>query len=148
MKYVHTNIISEDWKKLSKFYIEVFGCKIVPPLRKQEGEWLSKGTGVNDASLEGVHLLLPGYGENGPTLEIYQYGKVEKLEWITPNRRGFGHIAFEVDDVSSTVKEIIKNGGHKNGELTQRKIDGVGIITFIYVRDPDGNLIELQSWKK
>lgn len=118
MKYVHTNIISEDWRKLSEFYIKVFGCKIVPALRKQEGEWLSEGTGVKEAKLEGVHLLLPGYGEKGPTLEIYQYGKIEKQKLIAPN------------------------------QSTKRNIEGVGIITFIYVRDPDGNLIELQSWKK
>lgn len=148
MKYAHTNIISEDWRKLSEFYIKVFACKIVPPLRKQEGEWLSEGTGVKEAKLEGVHLLLPGYGEKGPTLEIYQYEKIEKQKLIAPNQRGFGHIAFEVEDVESKLKEVKENGGKENGILTKRKIEGVGIITFIYVRDPDGNLIELQSWKK
>jgi len=148
MKYVHTNIISEDWKKLSEFYINVFGCKIVLPLRKQEGKWLSEGTGVKEAKLEGAHLLLPGYGEEGPTLEIYQYRKIKGQDLVVPNQRGFGHIAFEVEDVESKLKEVKENGGTENGVLTRRKIEGVGMITFIYVRDPDGNLIELQSWKK
>jgi predicted enzyme related to lactoylglutathione lyase len=29
-KYVHTNLIAKDWKKLAKFYTDVFGCKLVP----------------------------------------------------------------------------------------------------------------------
>lgn len=147
MKYVHTNIISEDWRTLSEFYIKVFDCKIVPPLRKQAGDWLSQGTGVKDAKLEGAHLLLPGYGKTGPTLEIYQYSNIEKQELVTPNQRGFGHIAFEVADVEMKVNEIIEHGGKKHGAVTKRTIEGVGLITFIYVRDPDGNLIELQSWE-
>ena len=148
MRYAHTNIISNDWKKLSEFYIKIFDCKIISPVRNQSGDWLSKGTGVKDAQLEGTHLLLPGHGENGPTLEIYQYGHVEQQEPVSPNKRGFGHLAFEVESVEKILKEIETNGGKKNGEITSRVIDGVGKITFVYTRDPDGNLIELQSWEK
>ncbi|MEO1417867.1 MAG: VOC family protein [Bacteroidota bacterium] len=148
MRYAHTNIISNDWKKLSDFYIKVFGCQIVPPIRNQSGDWLSRGTGVENAALEGVHLLLPGYGPNGPTLEIYQYCELEPQDPISPNQRGFGHLAFEVDDVEYTLSEIEANGGTKKGEITSRWVQGVGEITFVYVRDPEGNLIELQNWKK
>ncbi|MEL6627732.1 MAG: VOC family protein [Bacteroidota bacterium] len=148
MRYAHTNIISNDWKKLSDFYVKVFDCQIVPPIRNQSGDWLSRGTGVENAALEGVHLLLPGHGENGPTLEIYQYGEIESQDPISPNQRGFGHLAFEVDDVEKTLYEIEANGGIKQGEITSRWVEGVGEITFVYVRDPEGNLIELQNWKK
>lgn len=148
MKYVHTNIISTNWKKLSAFYIEVFNCQVVPPIRNQSGHWLSQGTGVPNAKLEGVHLLLPGHGENGPTLEIYQYEKVEPLDDIQPNTRGFGHLAFEVENVVEIVAQIEARGGTKNGEITTRIIEGVGEITFIYVRDPEGNLIEIQHWAR
>ena len=148
MKYVHTNIISKDWQKLADFYINTFECKIKPPIRNQSGDWLANGTGVKDAALKGAHLLLPGYGEHGPTLEIYQYHEVLDQKPINPNHRGYGHLAFEVDDVPNVVKQLEKNGGSLNGKITTRKIEGVGDITFVYARDPDGNLIELQSWKK
>lgn len=148
MKYVHTNIISKDWEKLAEFYIQTFGCKIVPPIRNQAGEWLARGTGVKNAKLQGAHLLLPGYGENGPTLEIYKYEEIEDQQAVNPNTRGFGHIAFEVDDVKLTLEELVKNGGESFGEITSRRVDGVGEITFVYARDPDGNLIELQHWEK
>jgi catechol 2,3-dioxygenase-like lactoylglutathione lyase family enzyme len=146
LKYVHTNIISEDWKKLSEFYIKVFDCKIVPPIRKQSGTWLSKGTGLDNASLEGVHLLLPGFGSDGPTLEIYSYEDTKKRNPVNPNNCGFTHLAFEVEDVSKTLKKILENGGARQGELVEKKIEGKGFLTFTYARDPDGNLIEIQRW--
>ena len=103
---------------------------------------------MKGAKLKGAHLLLPGYGENGPTLEIYQYEPVEDQEPISPNKRGFGHIAFEVKSVEKTLESVLKNDGTKSGEITKRKIEGAGEITFVYARDPEGNLIELQSWAK
>ena len=148
MKYTHTNIISKDWKKLADFYINTFECTIIPPLRNQSGEWLSNGTGVENAHLQGAHLLLPGHGEDGPTLEIYQYTNVQDLPALDPNTRGIGHLAFEVDDVEAVLSKLIKHGGSSNGSITSRAVPEVGIITFVYARDPDGNLIELQNWKR
>ena len=147
IRFAHVNIVSSDWRALAEFYQKVFHCKIVPPVRKQSGDWLEKGTGLKNASLEGAHLLLPGHGEKGPTLEIYQYGKVEEQAAVAPNKRGFGHIAFEVENVEEITKAVLKNGGESFGEITKRKVEGVGELTFMYLRDPEGNLIEVQSWK-
>jgi hypothetical protein len=63
MRFAHTNIAAKNWKSLSEFYIKVFHCKIKPPERKLSGAWLDQATGLQDATLEGVHLLLPGHGE-------------------------------------------------------------------------------------
>ena len=72
-RYVHTNLIAEDWRSLARFYQEVFGCVPVPPERDFQGEKLDAGTGLSGAHMRGVHLRLPGYGETGPTLEILNY---------------------------------------------------------------------------
>lgn len=80
MRYAHTNIAARDWKKLSTFYIHVFGCIVKPPERKLSGDWLDQATGLAKAELEGVHLLLPGYGDNGPTLEIFSYKDTHERE--------------------------------------------------------------------
>lgn len=146
MRFAHTNIVSTHWKKLVDFYVKTFQCKIVPPIRKQSGKWLDKGTGLENARLEGAHLLLPGHGENGPTLEIYQYQVIHEQEASVPNTKGFGHIAFEVDQVEAVLDNVIKNGGQAYGQMTKREVVGVGELTFIYAKDPEGNLIELQSW--
>ncbi|MBT8306330.1 MAG: VOC family protein [Maribacter sp.] len=146
MKFAHTNIVSVNWKELVDFYVKTFECKIIPPIRRQSGKWLEKGTGLENAQLEGAHLLLPGYGQKGPTLEIYQYGNIEKQDFVPPNKRGFGHIAFEVENVALILDTLERNGGKALGEITKRTIKDVGEITFVYARDPEGNLIELQSW--
>ncbi len=148
MKYVHTNIISENWQKLADFYINVFDCQPVPPARDQSGNWLDKCTGVSNAHLKGMHLRLPGWGGNGPTLEIYSYGEMEDNLVTIPNRKGFGHIAFEVDDVAEVLENLLVNGGSKQGEITGKMVEGVGYITLIYAKDPEGNIIEIQNWDR
>jgi len=148
IKYAHTNIISKNWKKLADFYICVFECAPAPPIRDLSGEWLANGTAVENASLHGMHLRLPGYGDDGPTLEIYSYGNMlEKPEPPEANRKGFGHLAFEVDDVKETLEKMILHGGTELGEIVEKEIEGVGILTFTYATDPEGNIIEIQSWK-
>ncbi len=72
IKYVHTNIVAEDWKKLAHFYIDVFQCRIKPPERDLSGEWLDTLTSIKNVVIKGVHLELPGYID-GPTLEIFSY---------------------------------------------------------------------------
>ena len=146
-KYKHTNIISRDWQILAKFYEEIFGCTRVPPERHLSGAWLEKGTGVTEAEFSGVHLRLPGFTNPGPTLEIYQYS--ENLSKPNPaaNREGFGHIAFEVDDVAKVLQRIRQHGGGAVGDVTTHEVEGVGLLTFVYAADPEGNIVELQSWK-
>ena len=146
MRYAHTNIVSANWKKLADFYIETFNCTPVPPQRKQSGKWLDQGLGIKNASLEGIHLLLPGHGKNGPTLEIYQYKEMKTNSGQFPNKQGYGHIAFEVDNVAKTLEKLCKHGGKAHGEITVKKIPQVGVLTFVYARDPEGNFIELQNW--
>lgn len=148
MKYTHTNLVARDWKSLSKFYQEVFGCVPVPPERNYTGEWLDKITGIKGAHLEGIHLRLPGYGAEGPTLEIFQYGSMPDSPATRANTPGFTHLAFSVDNVEKTAEAIFVRGGTAVGELVVREIPGAGIITVQYVTDPEGNIIEIQKWEK
>jgi predicted enzyme related to lactoylglutathione lyase len=147
-RYIHTNIIARDWKRLAAFYENVLGCTPVPPERALSGKWLEGATGVPGAEIHGVHLRLPGYGEDGPTLEIFQYTQLEERGKIAINRPGFAHIAFMVDDVTSARDAVIAAGGGVHGELVSTKIPGAGTITFIYATDPEGNIIELQQASK
>lgn len=148
MRFAHTNIVSTNWRALVSFYEQTFDCKIVPPIRHQSGDWLDQGTGLQGAKLEGAHLLLPGHGEAGPTLEIYQYEKIHDQDILPPNARGFGHLAFEVESVPEVLQAVENNGGSVQGVVTQHEVPGVGEISFVYARDPEGNLLELQSWKR
>jgi len=144
MKYVHTNIIAKDWRELSRFYQEVFGCTPVPPERDLSGQWLDKATGVEGVRIRGVHLRLPGHGENGPTIEIFQYNDQLERPETFPNRPGLGHLAFAVEDVEAVKKAVLEAGGGMVGEVVKVEIPGVGCIEFGYLTDPEGNIIEVQ----
>jgi predicted enzyme related to lactoylglutathione lyase len=146
MKYMHTNIVADDWKKLSEFYIKVFGCKKVYAKRDLRGKWIDEGTGVDDVHIEGVHLRLPGCGDDGPTLEIFQYNESIPAEMKRINRQGLAHLAFRVNGVEETLSAVLEAGGGKLSDIIQHDIPSVGTITFVYARDPEGNFIELQKY--
>ena len=148
MKYVHTNLIAADWKKVANFYIEVFNCTLKTSERNLKGETLSKAVGVDKAIITGVHLTLPGYGVNGPTLEIFQYSQNKKNTIPnSSNLEGFRHIAFEVDDIYELIKKAISFGGELVGEVAELQINEKKLI-YVYLKDPEGNIIELQKWKR
>jgi predicted enzyme related to lactoylglutathione lyase len=148
-RYVHTNIIAKDWRKLSRFYQKVLHCRPLPNGgRDLKGEWLDGLTGIPSVHVEGEHLLMPGYSEDHPTLEIFSYSQEEYQNSKQINNLGFGHLAFEVDDVRETLKEVIAEGGGQVGDVVETVYSNHIKGTFVYAKDVEGNIIELQSWQK
>jgi predicted enzyme related to lactoylglutathione lyase len=145
-KYVHTNLIATDWQALSQFYQQVFGCVPVPPERDFQGEKLEAGSGIAGAHLRGIHLRLPGWGEQGPTLEIFNYNILEDRAKTAVNRPGFGHIAFSVADVAAAQQAVLQAGGKAVGEIVTLQLATGAKVTWCYVTDPEGNVVELQAW--
>lgn len=145
-KYTHTNIVAQDWQRLAQFYEQLFDCVPVPPERDLSGPWLDAGTGLPDAHIRGIHLRLPGGGENGPTLEIFQYNREEPRPATAINRPGLAHLAFAVADVEAARQAVLDAGGTAVGDLVSLEVAGAGRVTFAYVTDPEGNIIELQRW--
>jgi len=143
LRYLHTNLIARDWQRLAAFYERVFGCVRVLPERHLSGESMERGSGVTGARIDGIHLRLPGLGADGPTLEVFQYSQNAEAAAPPANRVGFGHIAFEVDDVAATRDAVVAAGGDVVGTIESVAI-GAGHITWTYARDPEGNIIELQ----
>jgi len=144
MRYVHTNLVARDWQLIVAFYERVFGCVRVPPERNLSGAAVERGSGVPGARIQGIHLRLPGLGEGGPTLEVFQYSDLVSAGAPVANRVGFGHIAFAVDDVAATRAAVLAAGGSPLGTIEATVIPSAGRITWTYVRDPEGNIVELQ----
>ena len=85
-RFGHVNLIARDWRKLADFYIERFGCHIVPPERDYSGPDLEAATGVPRAALRGAHLRLPGYGQvaaNFVLMSVF-YWSVHRPELMAP----------------------------------------------------------------
>lgn len=145
-RFGHTNLIAADWRRLARFYIDLFGCEVVPPERDFAGAQLESLTGLAGAHLRGVHLRLPGYGADGPTLELFNYAELTDKPTQAVNRPGFGHIAFAVDDVPSARAAVLAAGGQSVGEVVTLTTSTGSRVTCCYVTDPEDNIIELQSW--
>jgi len=142
---VHTNLIARDWKSLARFYQDVFGCVPVPPERNLSGSEMEAGTAVPGARLRGMHMRLPGVGPEGPTLEIFEYSEPAAEAARLVNRPGFAHIAFAVDSVADAREQVLSSGGSPVGEVVTVAISPTSRVTWCYVRDPEGNIVELQA---
>ena len=145
-RYVHTNLIARDWRRLADFYQSVFGCVPVPPERDYSGPTLEAGTGVPGSTLSGMHLRLPGAGADGPTLEIFSYSRLADGSPQAVNRPGFAHIAFSVASVNDARAEVLAAGGQPVGEVVTMTMSTGARVTWCYVTDPEGNIVELQKW--
>jgi predicted enzyme related to lactoylglutathione lyase len=145
-RYAHTNLIAHDWGRLLQFYTMVFGCTLVPPERDYRGAEIDALTGIPGVHLQGAHVRLPGYGDSGPTLEIFQYDQSTAGGAPAVNRPGFAHIAFEVEDVAQAREQVLAHGGHTVGEVVTLTTKTGRRVTACYVADPEGNAIELQHW--
>ena len=145
-RYVPTNVVAHDWQALASFYQRVFGCSVVPPERHFSGAALEAGTAVAGARIDGVHLRLPGHGAAGPTLEVFSYSRAAERGSALVNRPGFGHVAFEVESVAEVREEVLREGGRAVGEIVTLATADGREVTWCYVTDPEGNIIELQSW--
>ena len=140
--------MAQNWQTLATFYQDVFGCTPIPPQRDFSGEALERATNIPNAAFQGMHLRLPGYGDTGPTLEIFQYQDMPARSETLVHRPGFGHIAFLVDDVGKARQAVLEAGGTDVGDIiTLQTADGRK-VTFNYMTDPEGNILELQSWQE
>jgi catechol 2,3-dioxygenase-like lactoylglutathione lyase family enzyme len=145
-RFGHVNLTSRDWRRLAAFYTEVFGCTLVPPERDIAGPVLDAATGLSGAHLTGAHLRLPGHGETGPTLEIFSYEHLDDAAPTRVDRVGIGHLAFAVDDVAAAVTAVQSAGGGRVGEVVTTTTADGRHVTWCYMTDPDGNIVELQAW--
>ena len=109
-EFAHVNIIAHDWRRLTRFYQDVFGCEPLLPVRDLQGRWLDEATGLPRGHIQGVHLRLPGHGSQGPTLEIFAYDEAPARSATAVNRPGLAHIAFRVDDVAEEDRQARRPG--------------------------------------
>ena len=145
--YSHTNIIAKDVTRMIAFYRDVMGCQSIGETRDLSGEWVDRLTGIPGAHIFGEHLALPGYPAGGPTLEIFGYDFVLPQTVKAVNASGFAHITFAVDDVAETLRQVLACGGGQIGELVENRYADGRTITVVYATDPEGNILELQSWR-
>ena len=127
-RFIYTGIRVKNMEESLKFYTEVLGMVIAEPL---EGMGPTKGSVVTLKSPGSEQLLeLNHYEDDSPFCSTYVNG--EELD----------HIAFDVQDLTTTVKELKRKGVEVLVEP-----GAIGGWKEAYVKDPNGIWIELLERK-
>lgn len=145
-RYSHTNIVARDPDRLAQFYTNVLDC-VRSAERSLTEEWLGRGMGLPGTTLKVIHVRLPGTGagDGGPTIEIFRMPELSDGQRSVQDQPGLMHMAFAVDDVDEKLEQLLAAGGEKLGEVVEADVEGVGHVRFVYARDPEGNIVELQE---
>lgn len=51
-------------------------------------------------------------------------------------------------EIEEVLASLLIHGGTKFGGLVKKEYEGLGTFTGVYARDPEGNFIEIQNWKR
>lgn len=133
----HVGLVVSDLDKALQFWSNTMGF-VISRQMEEAGKHLDVMMGLNDVRVTTVKLADP----NGNLLELLHFtSHPDKDQWLGhPYSTGFTHIALTVCNVDEMC-ERLRNVGLDIPIQPQRSPDGS--VKVIYVRGPEGILIEL-----
>ena len=78
--------------------------------------------------------------EDGTVIEMFEFSNTEPVGIADWNKTGHHHLAFLVDDIPKLYEQM-KADGVEFLVTPEKRDDGDGYWTFL--KDPDGNMVEL-----
>jgi catechol 2,3-dioxygenase-like lactoylglutathione lyase family enzyme len=134
----HTSFTVSDLDRTVRFWTEALGFRAAS-VSERSGDWQERLTGVPGARLRVAHL----YG-HGHHMEFIQYlDGAASGSRIEPNASGAAHICLEVTAIAETAQSLLKAGATVQGEIIEVTSGPVSGGQAVYIRDPNGILIEL-----
>ena len=137
-RYDHTGFITHSIEESVAFWRDVLGFRAEQPGSRSE-PWISRFMGVANADVRLVHLY--GLGTH-----------IEFIEFVSPkgdairpaaNAPGAAHICLRVKELEPVRAAILANGGALQGD-TAEITEGIARgLRGLYMRDPNGIMIEL-----
>lgn len=120
----HVAVICSDYERSKRFYTEVLGLRVLAEAyREARHSWK-------------LDLALPDGGQ----LELFSFpGAPPRPSY--PEAQGLRHLAFEVPDVHSAVRELEARGV----AVEAVRIDEYTGREFTFFADPDGLPLELYA---
>jgi catechol 2,3-dioxygenase-like lactoylglutathione lyase family enzyme len=147
--FSHVGITVSDFNQAVKFYWEIFGCPLVgvadtPPERVRTFFGVDLSTEARSATVDAPQpsckigwIRAPG----GGVLEIFEFQPQQPPVTIPWNRVGLTHISFNVRNLPRWY-EYLTSKGVECVSKPERSPRG---HSFFFVKDFDGNLIELMD---
>lgn len=142
MKLAHINLVARDADALAAFYVTVMQCQLMREPRILSGERVSRGNGLAKSEIYSIWLKFPAL--EFPFLEIHEHRDVQHREHPRVNEPGFGHLAFQMDDIGEVLARILQAGGSQIGEVTDFGTQATPYL-IAYARYPEGNILELEQ---
>jgi len=111
IKFIHVNIITEDWRDLCDYYNNVVASTDTGKIKDHEGTFKEQVIGVDGVHVIGKHILLPGFYKSYPTLEIFTYS-IKGLDSVNDDESlGVNAIGFKSNNIKEDIKLFEKHGG-------------------------------------
>ena len=140
----HIGICVRDMDKSLAFYRDILGMKVLGDRATDPTEG---GRLHNYAHQRKVRRWVSlSYGEGtSPTLTLTSHpGEAPDGQPILLDQVGISHISFGVNDVPALTEELISKGVELAGPK-ESFTNSKGEIRSIYVRDPDGILVQFNT---
>jgi lactoylglutathione lyase len=131
--YNHTGQVVTDLERSKRFYQQVFGFEFWYEIQPPDAATSKLNCLEPPLEITASYLVLDGF-----VLELMAYGAEGAANGYQPramNDPGLTHLSISVDDVRAAAAKVVEHGG----EIIEES--DVGLALF--VRDPDGQLLEL-----
>ncbi|MCV2889177.1 VOC family protein [Ruegeria aquimaris] len=142
MKLAHISITARDADRLAAFYVAAFNCTPSRAPVTLTGARIVAGCSLPQASIRSLWLRFPGV--EYPFLELHQHRQTLERGLPQVNEPGYGHLCFQTPDIHDAVRRTLRFGGALQGEITDIGAPDHPCLA-VYLRDPEGNLLELEE---
>jgi len=134
--FSHVAITVADFNRSVRFYWDVFGAPVVgvsdTPTERVRGFF---GVDAPEPTCKIGWIRVPG----GATIEVFEFVPHEPPVDVVWNRQGITHLSFNVHNTARWHDYLVGKGV----EIVCPPEQSPHGHTFFFVKDPDGNLIEL-----
>jgi catechol 2,3-dioxygenase-like lactoylglutathione lyase family enzyme len=132
-RFNHVGQCVTDLERSKRFYVEAFGFVVEREIQPPDEGSAQLMSLTPPVGLTAAYLL-----RDGLVLELLHYAAAEQTQPFRPrsmNEPGLTHISLAVDDIAASCARVVELGGEV--------IDSSNIGAAVFVRDPDGQLVEL-----
>jgi glyoxylase I family protein len=118
----HLAILTNDFEASKKFYTEVLGFEIIKETYRE-----ARQSYKLDLAINGQYQI-----------ELFSFPEYKERNSF-PESKGLRHLAFEVDDLDTSVTELRSHGV----EVQDVRVDELTGKRFAFFYDPNGQPLEL-----
>jgi catechol 2,3-dioxygenase-like lactoylglutathione lyase family enzyme len=139
----HAGVSVSDLDRSLTFYRDVLGLEVFVVAERTD-ETIGQIVGYPGAKIKLAFCGVPG---DSARVELLQYleptGAANDGETFRP---GSGHVCFRVDDIQTHFEQLVAAGYMPRSSAPVTILQGPNTGTkALYVRDPDGNTVELSE---